>query len=100
MEISNRVDADALPLVFRAVGTEQLARGSGVRVRVGAIDLLTLDLAASVVGRLGAPSPGAGSEAEGSDDEDADSAGPLAIAIDVAAPEAGLEADPIAAAPA
>ena len=93
------VRADALPLVFRAVGTEQLARGSAVRVRVGAIDLLTLDVAASVVARLGDAAPAA-AEVAGADDDDADAAGPLAIAIDVAAPEAGLEADPVAAAPA
>ena len=91
------VRADALPLVFRAVGTEQLARGSAVRVRVGAVDLLTLDVAASVVARLGDASAAAAANAAGADDEDADSAGPLAIAIDVSAPEAGLEADPVAA---
>jgi len=90
------VRADSLPLVFRAVGTEQLARGSAVRVRVGAIDLLTLDLAGSVVARLG-EQPAAAAQESGADDEDADAAGPLAIAIDVAAPEAGLEADPVAA---
>jgi exoribonuclease-2 len=90
------VRADTLPLVFRAVGAEQLARGSGVRVRVGAIDLLTLDLAASVVARVGdeAAAPAA------SDDDDGDSAGPLAIAIDVSAQETDAEADPVAAAPA
>jgi exoribonuclease-2 len=93
------VRADVLPLVFRAVGTEQLARGTAVRVRVGAIDLLTLDVAASVVARLGDAAPAAADSA-GADDEDADSAGPLAIAIDVSAPDAGLEADPVAAAPA
>jgi exoribonuclease-2 len=90
------VRADTLPLVFRAVGAEQLARGSGVRVRVGAIDLLMLDLAASVVARVGdeAAAPAAG------DDDDADSVGPLAIAIDVSAQETDAEADPVAAAPA
>ncbi|HZV93290.1 MAG TPA: RNB domain-containing ribonuclease, partial [Caldimonas sp.] len=46
------VRAAELPLVFRAVGAEPLPRGARVRVRIGAIDLLTLDLAASVVARL------------------------------------------------
>ena len=45
------VRADALPLVFRAAGAEPLARGSAVRVRLGAVDLLTLDVGASVVAR-------------------------------------------------
>ena len=95
------VRADALPLVFRAVGAEQLGRGTGVRVRIGAIDLLTLDVAASVTARLGAEAAGAaGDAAAAGEDDDADSAGPLAIAIDVAPDEAEVEPDPVAAAPA
>jgi exoribonuclease II len=90
------VRADALPLVFRAAGADPLARGSAVRVRLGAVDLLTLDVAASVIARRDdqrAPAPG-------DEDEGDAAAGPLAIAIDVSAQEAGLEADPLAAAPA
>jgi exoribonuclease-2 len=90
------VRAEALPLVFRAVGAEQLVRGSAVRVRVGAIDLLTLDVAASVVAELGAQL----ADEAVVDDEDATDAGPLAIAIDVSAAETPADADPIAAAPA
>ena len=94
------VRADALPLVFRAVGAEQLGRGTGVRVRIGAIDLLTLDVAASVVARLDAESTASGDDGAAGDDDESESAGPLAIAIDVAPEEAGVESDPIAAAPA
>jgi exoribonuclease II len=94
------VRADALPLVFRAVGAEALARGSAVRVRVGAIDLLTLDVAASVIARLGAHAAPAATGATAADDDEGDAAGPLAIAIDVAPEEAAVESDPIAAAPA
>jgi len=95
------VRADALPLVFRAVGAESLGRGTGVRVRIGAIDLLTLDVAASVIARLDAAPAGSGDDAAAAADEDeGESAGPLAIAIDVAPEEAGVEPDPIAAAPA
>jgi exoribonuclease-2 len=93
------VRADTLPLVFRAVGAEQLGRGTGVRVRIGAIDLLTLDVAASVVARLDGATADDAAAAAGDDDE-AESAGPLAIAIDVAPEEAGVEPDPVAAAPA
>jgi exoribonuclease-2 len=92
------VRADTLPLVFRAVGAEQLGRGTGVRVRIGAIDLLTLDVAASVVARLDVAT--ADDAAAAGDDDEAESAGPLAIAIDVAPEEAGVEPDPVAAAPA
>jgi exoribonuclease-2 len=93
------VRADTLPLVFRAVGAEQLGRGTGVRVRIGAIDLLTLDVAASVVARLDVATADDAAAAAGDDDE-GESAGPLAIAIDVAPEEAGVEPDPVAAAPA
>ena len=94
------VRADTLPLVFRAVGAEQLARGTGVRVRIGAIDLLTLDVAASVIARLDVASTASGEESAAGEDDESENAGPLAIAIDVAPEEAGVEPDPIAAAPA
>jgi exoribonuclease-2 len=92
------VRADTLPLVFRAAGADSLPRGSGVRVRVGAADLLTLDLAASVVARRTEPAAGAdfgpADAAEGADDDDAQSvAGPLSIAIDV---DAGPEVEDVA----
>ena len=86
------VRADALPLVFRAVGAEGLPRGAHVRVRIGATDLLTLDVHASVVERLdnrdSAAAEGPGSKAiddaaEAADaDETAEVAGPLLLAID------------------
>ena len=94
------VRAEALPLVFRAVGAEQLARGSAVRARLGAVDLLTLDVAASVIARRDDAAASDAAAAPGDDDDGDAAAGPLAIAIDVSAQEAGLEADPLAATPA
>ncbi|HSC64313.1 MAG TPA: RNB domain-containing ribonuclease [Caldimonas sp.] len=94
------VRAETLPLVFRAVGAEQLGRGTGVCVRIGAIDLLTLDVAASVTARLEAEPAASDDPGGAADDDEGESAGPLAIAIDVAPEEAGVEPDPIAAAPA
>ncbi|MEO8924421.1 MAG: RNB domain-containing ribonuclease [Caldimonas sp.] len=90
------VRAEHLPLVFRAVGAESLPRGARVRVRVGAVDLLTLDLSASVLARLDAQaSPASLPEStELGDDEEA--AGPLAIAVDVAEGDAGSDAPPLA----
>ena len=103
------VRAVALPLVFRAVGADSLGRGAPVRVRVGAADLLTLDLAASVIAQ--APTAAAASatesasadaeddaqdDAQDDDNENAASAGPIAIAIDVAADDAGAPADIVA----
>jgi exoribonuclease II len=78
------VRAEAWPLVFRAVGAENLPRGAQVRVAVGATDLLTLDVHASVVARLDDAATGASAvEAEG--DDSSESAGPLALAMDVTA---------------
>jgi exoribonuclease-2 len=78
------VRVDTLPLVFRALGAENLPRGAHVRLRVGGTDLLTLDVHASVVARLDDTASAAEatpSDAEG--DEGAESIGPLTLAIDV-----------------
>ncbi len=83
------VRADALPLVFRAVGAENLARGAHVRVRVGGTDLLTLDVHASVIARLEAP-PAAAEDADEADD--AETAGPLTLAIDLKDDESDVTA--------
>ena len=73
------VRADTLPLVFRALGAEQLARGEHVRVRITGTDALTLDVHASVLARLQEPA----AADEESDEDEAASSGPLALAIDV-----------------
>jgi len=75
------VRADALPLVFRALGTESLGRGEHVRVRVTGIDLLTLELHASLLVRLNDAEPAA-AEAAAADEEDEAPTG-LALAIDL-----------------
>jgi exoribonuclease II len=88
------VRAETLPLVFRAAGAEQLPRGARVRVRLGAADLLTLDLNASVIARLDTTvTPSAAGDAAAEDDEPA--AGPLTIAVDVADTE-GPASPPVA----
>lgn len=90
------VRADTLPLVFRALGCEPLMRGTRVRVRVTGIDLLTLDLYASLLTRLDDDS-GLGepdTEAD-SDDAETPTAGGLSLAIDLSdAPEPGSDPTP------
>jgi exoribonuclease-2 len=79
------VRAEKLPLIFRALGCESLPRAARVRVRIGAIDLLTLDAHASLVARLDDASATA-DDALVDDSEEAEaeqSAAPLALAIDV-----------------
>jgi exoribonuclease-2 len=91
------VRADTLPLVFRALGCESLPRGARVRVRITGIDLLTLDLHASLAARLDDPGSAADNALIDSEDaeEAAEQAAPLALAIDVTdvASETGADGD-------
>jgi exoribonuclease-2 len=77
------VRCDHLPLVFRALGTDSLPRGTHVRVRVTGIDLLTLDLHASLAARLDDAVAEEGAAEEEGDAEEAP-AGALTLAIDLA----------------
>jgi len=77
------VRADTLPLVFNVLGADGLPRNARVRVRLGAVDEISLDLGGTVIERLDAPA-----DASNPDDEDPeaddDLGGPLTIAMDVA----------------
>ena len=83
------VRAEALPLVFRALGAESLPRGAQVRVRVASHDLLTLDLQAKVMARLGNQQSAGLDQAladdleDGSDEGAGEGSGPLKLAIEV-----------------
>jgi exoribonuclease-2 len=78
------------------VGAQGLARGARVRVALGDIDEISLDVRGTVIERLGdaAAAPAAGEE----DEQEEEAAGPLAIAVDVSV--AGAEADPTEPVPA
>lgn len=76
------VRADDLPLVFKALGCENLPRGSHVKVRITGLDEMTLDVHATLIERLD-EAAAAPEEAEGDDDELEAAAAPLALAIDV-----------------
>jgi exoribonuclease-2 len=93
----NLVRAEDIPLVLQVVGTQGLPRNARVRVKLGAMDLITLDVQGTVIERLDTPvaaNPQGGDDfvAEGpGDDEDNDDAmaGPITIAVDLNdAPEA------------
>ena len=65
------------------LGSADLPRGAHVRVKLGEIDLITLDVKGTVIERLDlAPEP---LEAE-EEAEDEPVAGPIAIAVDVSEP--------------
>ena len=75
------VRADTLPLVLPVMGADNLPRGARVRVKLGEMDLMTLDIHGTVVERLDTP---VASDSDGDDEEEDDEvAGPIAIAVDV-----------------
>jgi exoribonuclease-2 len=80
----NMVRADAMPLVLPVVGAKDLPRGARVRVKLGDIDEVTLDVGGTVVARLDTVTEtvDAAQDEVGDDDEDA-VAGPIAIAVDM-----------------
>jgi exoribonuclease-2 len=83
----NLVRADDLPLVLPAAGAQGLPRGAKVRVRLGDIDEITLDISGTVVERLDVVEAVSDEDAEEDDDSDDEvSAGPIAIAVDVNEP--------------
>ncbi|UJW79721.1 ribonuclease catalytic domain-containing protein [Hydrogenophaga sp. SL48] len=79
----NLVRADQLPLVLPVMGAEGLPRGAHVRVRLGAVDEMALDVSGTVIERLDLPVDNVDDGAESEDGEDDTLATPLALAIDV-----------------
>ncbi len=79
------VRADRLPLVLPVLGAQDLPRGARVRVRLGEIDEITLDVHGTVTERLDTPADAAAPDAadEVGDDDDEPVAGPIAIAVDL-----------------
>ena len=76
----NLVRADDLPLVLPATGALGMPRGAKVRIKLGEIDEITLDITGAVIERLDMVV----TETQQEDaDEDDVVAGPIAIAVDV-----------------
>ena len=90
------VRADDIPLVFPVLGAQNLPRGARLKVKLGEVDEITLDIHGTVIERLDDPAD-TSDDGPVDDAEDDDTvAGPIAIAVDVnEAP-----ADATAAAPA
>ena len=82
------VRAETLPLVFRVPGTESMQRGSRVRARVAGVDLLTLELHATLLARVDDTAATARPAAvDDAADDELDSPGTLTLAIDLDEPE-------------
>jgi len=90
----NLVRADDLPLVLPALGAQGLPRGAKVRVKLGAIDEITLDISGTVTERLDTVAEESAEAMEMEmelEEEDAEAdlaAGPISIAVDVNEPAA------------
>ena len=88
------VRADALPLVFPVLGAQNLPRGARIRVRLGEVDEIALDVHGTLIERLDDPAdPSDDGPVDEAEDDEALQAGPIAIAVDVNEPEAGASTD-------
>ena len=88
------VRADALPLVFPVLGAQNLPRGARIRVRLGEVDEIALDVHGTLIERLDDPAdPSDDGPVDEAEDDEAQQAGPIAIAVDVNEPEAGASTD-------
>jgi exoribonuclease-2 len=74
------VRADDIPLVLGVMGGNDLPRGAKVRVQLGEIDEITLDVHGTVIERLDVESEPVVAEEE---TEEEPAAGPITIAVDV-----------------
>jgi exoribonuclease-2 len=79
----NMVRADDLPLVLPVAGAKDLPRGARVRVKLGDIDEVSLDIHGTVVERLDATTDAQPAQQDTEDGEDDAVAGPIAIAVDM-----------------
>ena len=78
----NMARADDIPLVLPILGAQGLPRGARVRVKLGDMDEVTLDISGTVIERLDtAPDPAPQDPEE--DEGDHLAGGPIAIAVDV-----------------
>ncbi|MGX5649483.1 ribonuclease catalytic domain-containing protein [Hydrogenophaga borbori] len=78
------VRADTLPLVLPVLGADGLLRGAHLRIRLGAIDDITLELSGTVIERLDQPvEDTAALESEAEEDEEEPLGAPVALAIDL-----------------
>ena len=87
------VRADELPLVFPVLGAQNLPRGARLKVKLGAVDEITLDLHGTVIERLDDPDDTSDDGPVDDADEEDTSAGPIAIAVDVSEAEPPASAD-------
>ena len=69
------------------LGAAGLPRGARLRVRLGDVDEVTLDISGTLLARLDAAPDGTVAAADGEEDDGDEVAGPIAIAVDLAEPD-------------
>jgi len=80
----NLARADTLPLVLPVLGAQELPRGTRVRVKLGSIDEVTLDVGGTVLQRLDADAtPAPDEDIEADEQTEPLAAGPITIAVDL-----------------
>ncbi len=81
----NTVRADEIPLVVQVTGANNLAKGTKVRIKLGAIDEITLDVSATVIEKLtdGEPFDSALNDDEDAQEEDMAASGAVSIAMTI-----------------
>lgn len=89
------VRADELPLVLNVLGAESLARGAPVRIRLGRIDEISLEVGGTVIERLQATNT---TDSSTENEEEIELATPIAITMDLGEEEAGGAETPSATA--
>ena len=95
----NLVRCYGLPLVLNVVGAQNMPRGAVLRIKLGTIDEIALDVTGTVLERLDSPDSkdavgtGPGNAPEDAlDDTDDAMAGPIAIAMDINENDSNLAA--------
>ena len=84
----NMVRADDFPLVLPVLGAKDLPRGAKLRIKLGEIDEVSLDVMGTVLERLDSPTAeddevGQAGDEEGNEDDDQVAAGPIHINMSV-----------------
>ena len=77
------VRADDIPLVFPVLGAQNLPRGARLKVKLGEVDEITLDIHGTVIERLDDPADTSDDGPVDEAEDDDTVAGPIAIAVDV-----------------
>jgi exoribonuclease II len=77
------VRADDIPLVLPVMGAGDAPRNAHLRIKLGEVNEITLDIGGTVIARLDMPSAADGDENSDSGDDDDGTAMPLTIAVDM-----------------